>query len=54
MDEEVKLKITRGELGLLYLAVCELLDKKAGMVLDRNDIRHNQLMKLRSKIQQQG
>jgi len=51
MDEEIKIIITRGELGLLYQAVCELMDKKAGTELDRNDLVHNQLIDLKNKIQ---
>ena len=50
MDKKIKLTVTREEAGLLYLAVCELLDKKAGTVLDRNDLVHNQLIDLREKI----
>ena len=50
MDEEIKIIITRGELGLMNLAICELMDKKAGTELDRNDLVHNQLIDLRNKI----
>ena len=50
MNEKVKLIVTRGELGLLYLAVCKLLDEKAGTELDRSDLTHNQLIDLKNKI----
>jgi hypothetical protein len=50
MNEKVKVIVTKAELGLLYLAVCELLDKKAGTELDRNDLVHNQLIDLRHKL----
>jgi len=50
MEDKVKLIVTRGELGLLYLAVCKLLDEKAGTELDLNDLKHNQLIDLKNKI----
>ena len=46
----MKLNLNKEEIGLLYLCVCNELDKKAGMVLDRNDYRHNQLIDLRERI----
>lgn len=50
MDEEIEIKVTKAELGLIHLAICELMDKKAGTELDRNDLVHNQLIDLRNKI----
>lgn len=50
MDEEIKIKVTKSELGLIHLSICELMDKKAGTELDRNDLVHNQLIDLRNKI----
>jgi len=50
MDDKIKVVITRGELGLLYEALCELMDKDAGKVIERNNLKRNQMITLQDKI----
>ena len=50
MDEEIKLKITKSEFGLIYLAITEYLDRKAGYVIDTNDVKYKQMRSLWEKL----
>lgn len=53
MNEDILLKLTRGELGLLYTVVCEEL-QQAKYLPDPNHVVSTQLKELRNKIHNQA